>query len=143
MIVNANGALSTPYPIQLVADSPGIAQFAGGGIIAQHSNYSLVTESAPAAPGEYLTMYLVGMGLTNQTVPSGTASPEATVLDAATLTLNGAAVTNILYAGLTPTVVGLYQVDFQVPASTPNGDLQLVLTQTSGVSNSTVLPVHN
>ncbi len=143
LIVNANSALSTPYPIQLVSDAPGIAQFAGGDIIAQHLNGSLVTEAAPAAPGEYLTMYLVGMGLTNQTVPSGTASPEASVLDTATLTLNGGAVTNILYAGLTPTEVGLYQVDFQVPASAPNGDPQLVLTQASGVSNSTVLPVHN
>ena len=145
LIVNANNALSTPYPIQLVSDAPGIAQYASGGIIAQHLNFSLVTEAAPAAPGEFLTMYLVGMGLTSQTVPSGTASPQANVLDKATLTLNGVAVpnTSILYAGLTPTVVGLYQIDFQVPASAPNGDLQLVLTQTSGVSNSTVLPVHN
>jgi uncharacterized protein (TIGR03437 family) len=50
------------------------------------------------------------MGLTNQNVPSGTASPSTTLaasLDAATLTLNGAAVTNVLFAGLTPTLVGL------------------------------------
>jgi uncharacterized protein (TIGR03437 family) len=143
LIVNANGALSTPYPVQLVADSPGIAQFAGGGIIAQHLDGSLVTEVAPAAPNEYLTMYLAGMGLIDQSVPSGTASPAANVLDLATLTLNGTPVTNVLYAGLTPTLVGLYQVNFQVPAGVPNGDLSLVLTQASGVSNTSVLPVHN
>jgi uncharacterized protein (TIGR03437 family) len=143
VVVNANNALSTPNPIQLTADSPGIAQYAAGQVIAQHLNFSLVTETAPAAPGEIIMIYVAGMGLTNQTVPSGTASPQANVLDAVTLTLGGAPVTNVIYAGLTPTVVGLYQIDFQVPAGAPNGDLQLVLTQTSGVSNSSIVPVHN
>jgi len=90
--------------------------------------------------------YVAGMGLTNQTVPSGTASPSTNLampLIPPTLSLGGIAVTNVLFAGLTPTLVGLYQIDFQVPANAPNGDLPLVLTQTSGVSNSTILPVHN
>ena len=145
--VNNNNMLTMPRSIQVTSDAPGIAQFAYGGIIAQHSkDNSLVSETSPAAPGEYVVMYAAGMGLTNQTVPSGSASPSnklATVLDGATLTLNGARVTNILFAGLTPDLVGLYQVNFQVPANAPNGDLQLVLVQTSGVSNSAVLPVHN
>ena len=48
-----------------------------------------------------------------------------------------------VFAGLTPGYVGLYQINFQVPATAPNGDLQLVLTQTSGNTDSTILPVHN
>jgi uncharacterized protein (TIGR03437 family) len=149
VVVSANGALSTPNPIQLTSDAPGIAQYATGQAIAQHvSDNSLVTETSPAKPGEYIVFYVAGMGLTNQTVPSGTASPStnlATLLDTATLTLNGVPIpaANILFAGLTPTLVGLYQIDFQVPANAPNGDLPLVLTQTSGLSNSTILPVHN
>jgi len=143
VLVNANNALTTPLPIQLTADSAGIAQFAAGTIIAQHPNFSLVTEAAPAAPGEFVTIYLAGMGLTDHMVASGTASPQANVLDNATLTLGGAPVTNILYAGLTPTLVGLYQINFQVPSGVANGDLQLILKQGSGVSNSAILPVHN
>lgn len=146
VIVNANGALSTPNPIQLQNDAPGIAQFPAGEIIAEHLNGSLVLESSPAQPGEYIVMFVAGMGLTNQNVASGTASPSTTlanVLDPPTLTLNGVPVTNILFAGLTPTLVGLYQIDFQVPANAPNGDLVLVLTQSTGLSDSTVLPVHN
>jgi uncharacterized protein (TIGR03437 family) len=146
VIVNANGELSSPNTIQLSPDAPGIAQFAAGQIIAQHPDGSLVLETSPAAPNEYLVMYVAGMGLTNQTVASGTASPSTTLasaLDNVTLTLNGTPVTNIIYAGLTPTLVGLYQVNFQVPANVPNGDLVLMMTQTSGVSNSTILPVHN
>jgi uncharacterized protein (TIGR03437 family) len=145
VIVSANGALSTPNSIQLTSDAPGIAQFAAGQIIAQHLDGSLVLESAPAAPGEIIVFYAAGMGLTNQTVPSGTASPStnlAVPLDTPSITLNGAPVTNILFAGLTPSLVGLYQVDFQVPANAPNGDLQLIMTQATGQSNTTILPVH-
>jgi len=146
IIVNANGALSAPYPIQLVSDAPGIAQFASGQIIAQHQDYSLVTEASPAAPGEYIQMYLAGMGLTSRTVASGTASPSdilANALDKPLLNLNGTPVTNVVFAGLTPTLVGLYQVNFQVPVGVPDGDLVLELTQPNGGSNSSILPVHN
>jgi adhesin/invasin len=148
VIVDANGALSTPNPIQLTNDAPGIAQFAAGQIIAQHlSNNNLVTETSPAAPGETIVFYVAGMGLTSPGVASGIASPStnlAVPIDTPALTLNGAPVpaANIIFAGLTPTLVGLYQVDFTVPANAPNGDLPLVLTQTSGLSNSTILPVH-
>jgi uncharacterized protein (TIGR03437 family) len=147
VIVSANGALSTPGPIQLTSDAPGIAQYAAGQAIAQHvSDNSLITETSPAMPGEYVVFYVAGMGLTNPAVASGTASPSTNLpalLDMPTLTLNGEAVSKILFAGLTPTLVGLYQVDFQVPTDAPNGDLPLVLTQTSGLSNSTILPVHD
>jgi uncharacterized protein (TIGR03437 family) len=146
VIVNANGALSTPNPISLSDSAPGIASFPDGGIIAQHLDGSLIQETSPAAPGEVIVFYVAGMGLTNQDIASGTASPStnlATPVNSPTLTLQSIPVTNILYAGLTPTLVGLYQIDFQVPATAPNGDLQLVLTQADGSGNTTVLPVHN
>jgi uncharacterized protein (TIGR03437 family) len=149
VIVNANGALSTPNPIQLTSDSPGIAQYAAGQVIAQHvADNSLITETSPAKPGEYVVFYLSGLGQTTPNVASGIASPSTNLpalQDSAALTLNGVPISasNVLFAGLTPTLVGLYQVDFQVPANAPNGDLPLVLTQSSGLSNSTILPVHN
>jgi len=146
-IVVVNDAYSNSNLIQLVADAPGIAQYAAGQTIAQHvGDNSLITETSPASPGEYVVFYVAGMGLTTPKVASGIASPStnlATPLDMPTLTLNGASVTNILFAGLTPTLVGLYQVDFQVPANVPNGDLPLVLTQTSGLTASAILPVHD
>ncbi len=86
------------------------------------------------------------MGLTDNPVGSGQPSPGSPNLarptDPPKLTLNGAEVP-VSFAGLMPTLVGLYQVNFQVPANAPNGDLQLVVTQTGGQSNTTVLPVHN
>ncbi len=148
LIVNANGALSTPNPIQLSTVAPGVAQFTDGQVIAQHLDGSLITETSPAAPNEIIVFYVAGMGQTSQNVGTGDASATANLaslapLDPPTLTVGGIPVTNILYAGLTPTLVGLYQVDFQVPATAPAGDQQMVLTQSGqgGQSNTTVLPV--
>jgi len=133
-----------PLTVQLTADAPGLAQQAAGTIIAQHQDGSLVSEDAPVSPGEYVVAYLAGLGPANQTVLSGTAAPSdnlANVLDTPVLTLNGSAVPNVAYAGLTPTLVGLYQINFRVPESAPGGDLLLVVIQSSGVSSSAVLPV--
>ncbi|HVW08687.1 MAG TPA: IPT/TIG domain-containing protein, partial [Bryobacteraceae bacterium] len=146
VIVNANGALSTPIPLLVTADAPGIAGFPAGQVIAQHLDGRLVNDDAPAAPGEVIVFYVAGMGLTNQNVASGAGSPStdlATPLDTPAVTLGDIPVSDILFAGLTPTLVGLYQVDFRVPANAPNGDLTLVLTQPNGQSNTTVMAVHN
>ncbi|HWE49792.1 MAG TPA: hypothetical protein VG273_08390, partial [Bryobacteraceae bacterium] len=63
-------------------------------------------------------------------------------LVAPTLTLNGASIP-IYFSGLTPGYVGLYQMNFQIPANAPDGDLALVVSQGDAASNSTILPVHN
>jgi uncharacterized protein (TIGR03437 family) len=58
---------------------------------------------------------------------------------APSLTINGVA-TPIAFAGLTPGLVGLYQMNFQVPAGLAAGDLTLVVSQNNSPSNTTVLP---
>jgi uncharacterized protein (TIGR03437 family) len=76
-------------------------------------------------------------------VASGAASPSnppANVSTPPVLTLDGNQI-NILFAGLTPGLVGLYQVNFQVPPSLPAGNYNLQLSQSGTLSNSTVLPV--
>jgi uncharacterized protein (TIGR03437 family) len=154
VIVVANGIpTATPAMIQVTPAVPGIAAFttsyAGlfsqGEIIAQHAaDYSLVTEASPAVPGESVIFYLAGLGATDNPVGTGqtaSANPLSHALAPLTLTLNG----NVLpteFAGLTPTAVGLYQVDFLVPMGTPDGDLKLVVSQAGLVSDSTLLPVH-
>ena len=70
-------------------------------------------------------------------------SPLAYTSDTPTVTLNGETVSNVPFSGLTPTVVGLYQIDFQVPADAANGDLTLVVTQPGFMGTPVILPVHN
>jgi uncharacterized protein (TIGR03437 family) len=146
VIVVANGVpTATPATIQLTPAAPGIATYSTGEVIAQHqADYSLVTDASPAVPGEYLIFYLAGLGATDNPVATGqpaSSNPLSHALVPLALTLNGNPVTTA-FVGLTPTAVGLYQVDFQVPMGTPNGDLKLVVSQSGLPSNSTILPVH-
>jgi len=94
-------------------------------------------------PSEYIVIYSSGLGATDIPVASGAASPSnppANVADPPVLTLNGNSI-NILFAGLTPGLVGLYQVNFQVPATLAAGNYDLQLTQSGTQSNTTVLPI--
>ena len=147
LIVSANGALTTPQTIQLAPASPGIAEYVSGYAIAQHgADASLITDTSPAKPGELIVVYLAGMGATTIPVASGTASPSsplAKTTNAPTITLNSEAVSVISFSGLTPTASGLYQIDLQIPADAPNGDLTLVVNQPGFNGTPVILPVHN
>jgi uncharacterized protein (TIGR03437 family) len=113
-------------------------------VIAQHTDYSLVTASSPAHPGEPLTIYLAGMGPTSPSVSSGNPTPIQLVPVSVQpmLTLDGQNCT-IQYAGLTPSGIGLYQINFTVPSNARSGNLNLVVTQSGVTSNTTTLPVSN
>lgn len=144
VIAEANGALTTPISIQIAPVTPGFAAYSDGTLIAQHAaNNSLITAQSPAQPGEYVVAYLAGMGQTTVPVQTGNASPSDPLAWSSVtpvLTLNGASAP-VLYWGLTPGLVGLYQVDFQVPAGTPNGTLTVVLSQDAFGANVTTIPV--
>jgi uncharacterized protein (TIGR03437 family) len=144
VVVNANGALTAPQTIQLAPATPGLAAFFDGGAIAQHwVDSSLVSAASPARPGEYLVLYLVGMGQTDYPPAAGAASPGnplARVTSAPVVTL-GSSPAPVLFAGLSPGSVGLYQIDIQVPNVPVDGNLMLTVIQGGVVSNVTVLPV--
>jgi uncharacterized protein (TIGR03437 family) len=146
VIVNNNGALSTPNTIAISNVTPGIATVASGEANAQHvTDGSLITETAPAKPGEFIVVYLAGMGATTEPVPTGAAAPSnplARTQAAATATLNGAPA-NVVFSGMTPGLAGLYQIDLQIPADAPNGDLSLVVTQPGSDGSTVMVPVHN
>ena len=139
----ANGQFSIPQDVDFVPAVPGTVTLADGTLVAQHANFSLVTAASPAKPGEPLTMYLVGMGATNQTVASGNPAPSnplATVTFAPQVTIDGQTAP-ISFAGLTPGGVGLYQINFNVPSTAKTGTLDVVITQNGIPANATKLIV--
>lgn len=155
IVLSVNNALTLPQMLDIVPATPGVlskddgpntaSPQNGAHIIAQHSDYSLVTSSNPAKPGEYLIMYLVGMGATNPPVASGAASPGppnlANVVEQPTVTVDSQPST-LLFAGLSPGYVGLYQINFQVPSSAKSGDLEVDVVQNGVAANPTLLPVN-
>ncbi len=85
----------------------------------------------PAKPGDILTIYGVSFGPTAPGFEPG--APPATT----GATVNAAAVTmgdvklnpeDVLYAGVSPGIAGLYQLNIRVPANLPDGDQALTLT---------------
>jgi large repetitive protein len=156
IVLSVNNALTLPLMLNMVASAPGVLSADdgqtppsvqdGAHIVAQHSsNGTLVSSTSPAAPGEYLVMYLVGMGPTNPAVKSGAETPTAPlsyVTEQPTVTV-GSQTSTVLFAGLTPGFVGLYQIDFQVPTGASSGDLVVTVTQNGVAANSTLLPVSN
>jgi uncharacterized protein (TIGR03437 family) len=122
----------------------------------QHAaDYSLVTEQNPAHPGEVLVGFLTGLPGAGPVVPTGEASPfsplavvpqtnSPTSVDQFALLLNGAILANncpaeyspcqpssLLWLGLTPGLVGVYQLNFVVPAATASGDALIQLQRSS------------
>ncbi|MEO8099198.1 MAG: putative Ig domain-containing protein [Acidobacteriota bacterium] len=147
ILVIANGAITLPDEIDVVGVQPGVAAFADGRLIAQHANFDLVESAKPAKRGEFLIMYLVGLGNTNPPVVSGAPSPGVAPLGVpaspVTVTLDGDPV-EVAFSGLTPFGVGLFQINFKVPTTARlNTPLDVVVKQggyTANVTQLTVVP---
>jgi len=143
VMVVVNGNVSIPRSVPLGSAAPGIAAYGTGRVIAQHGDYSLVTPASPARPGEWIVFYLVGMGATSPAVASNQAAPASPLANATVqpkVTIDGAAA-NVVFAGLTPGGVALYQINCQVPAGARTGDLPLVVIQGDVAANAVTLPV--
>jgi uncharacterized protein (TIGR03437 family) len=145
---------SVPVSVLLAAFQPGIftqdssgsgqgvAQIAGTALLAAPPS----NISRPIQHGtEYLVIYCTGLGEVlgahGETPPAdGAAAPEGMLYQttAATTATIGGLDAPVRFSGLTPTLVGLYQVNVQVPAAVPSGAaVPLVVTVTdphSGVA---------
>lgn len=92
-----------------------------GDAILLHADYKLVDAANPARSGEYLMLYLTGLGAVTPEVAAGAAggwgtaeAPLNTLSETVTAAVDGQPAA-VAFAGLAPYFVGLYQVNFQVP----------------------------
>jgi len=93
----------------------------------------------PAAPGDYLALYLTGLGLatpngdpngqplTTGDVAPADAMPLYKTVDTPTVTVGGLPA-KVVFSGLTPGFAGLYQIDFQVPAGVTGDDVPVAVS---------------
>jgi uncharacterized protein (TIGR03437 family) len=96
----------------------------------------------PAKPGDTLTLYAIGLGPTSPFVATGQAAPSSEPLARLTTmpTVNfgggiGGTVVNPLFAGLSPTFAGLYQVNVTIPQDVPHGLVYVTLAFGDSTSN--------
>jgi endo-1,4-beta-xylanase len=109
--------------------------------IAQNQDYSLNSSTNCAAPGTYAAVYMMGSGPLDNPIASGAvavSNPLSRETLTTTVTL-GTASEPASFAGMTPSFVGLMQVNLLVPAV--SGDLPVTVQIGSFTSNSALLCV--
>ena len=108
---------------------PEVVIIANGPAVVHSNDFTPVTASSPARPGEILSLIATGLGPTRPSVDPGVpfpSSPPALVNSAVVVRVNGAPV-DVEYAGGYPGTTDVYQVNFQLPADTRSGAVTLRL----------------
>jgi len=141
--VTTGGGISAPVRVSLAEAAPGLfslAQSGQGQGVVLDSRYRLVDASNPARPGDTIQIFATGLGPVSNRPASGApspATPPAASLSTPTVHIGGVQ-TQVLFSGLTPGYVGLYQVNAQVPANAAAGNSVPVALTTGGTSSNTV-----
>jgi uncharacterized protein (TIGR03437 family) len=131
--VNNNGTTSNTVTVYTNKTVPGVFTNPVGGLgyaAALHAgNNTLVTASSPAQVGEYISVYVTGLGAVSPAIADGAAGPTGSLsytTNTIAVAVAGRAAT-VSYSGLAPQLAGLYQINFQVPAGVANGDAALTI----------------
>ena len=108
---NANMTISPAAPSVFSVSSGDTAVPA----VVRATNNEFVSATNPVQPGDVLTIYATGRD-GDAEVPSGTPAPEGELSSTsipATVKL-GEVPQNVLFAGLTPGQIGIYQINVQI-----------------------------
>ncbi len=136
---------TTAVTIPVGAAQPGLFSMNSSGAgpaAAQRADTSTLTSANPAKRGEVVVLYATGLGKLNANVATGQAASQAAVAsNAVTVTIGGRTVTPD-YAGITPGFVGLYQVNFHIPADlATTGDVPVTIASAGVVSNTVTIAI--
>ena len=122
LFLTRSGASGPVLFIDIQAESPEFFVLPGAFVLAARPDGSLVMPGSPAAPGSVVVLYANGLGPTRLggsrlSDPRSRADPIARKLD---VWLNGRLLPpeSLLYAGLAPDYVALYQINLQLPEDT-------------------------
>jgi minor extracellular serine protease Vpr len=133
--------------IPIASYSPSFFHYSDGAqsvALAFDKNGNLIGSANPVARSDYFTTYANGLGLLNSGPVSGDPAPGppaplATTAVTPTISIGGQSA-QVLFSGLTPGFVGLYQLNVVVPAGISAG-LQPMALSIGGVTASTQIQV--
>jgi uncharacterized protein (TIGR03437 family) len=158
--VTSNGVQSNIVQMYTTDAAPGAFTVGSNGIgyaLAEDAVTGVeITPSNPAQPGEFISLFMTGLGTVTPTVTDGAVGPSSPlswsdVFNNGNLAVNfndygsGGLVGNpgnIQYAGLVPTLAGLYQLNVEVPSiGLVDGDSVYIEFVTDGADvNEVVIP---
>ena len=148
LVATLNGISSPGQSAPVAEYAPGIFSYAVNGpilapVIVHAASNTLVSAASPAQPGEVL-VYANGVGSFDSTPANGTPSPSSPAANskATPLVTVGGAPAQVQFSGLAPGLVGVVQINIQLPASLPAGSsLPVVVTFDKAASKPVNLAV--
>ena len=145
VIETATGRVLGDTEVVMESAAPGIftqnASGSGAGVIANKDG-TLNTSANPATAGDFVTIYMTGQGYISGMPADGNVSNAALATPYTPLVyiVGGAdpiPAANILYSGLAPTLVGVWQLNVKIPAdvvSIPTIPVQVIVQVNSVIS---------
>jgi endoglucanase len=143
------GALaSNPEPVHLAPAAPVIFLMRGTQGAVAIANTALVAarpspelpNARPAHAGEYIVIYCTGLGTVTNQPATGAASPSFPAAQTVSVPVVkvGSAICVPSFSGLTPSAVGLYQVNVEIPVDAPTGDAVPISITVGGFDSNIV-----
>ncbi|MFN0172350.1 MAG: S8 family serine peptidase [Bryobacteraceae bacterium] len=140
---------SAVYSVPLANQSPAFFEFddaAGGRRLLAAVNLAgqVVTVANPIRRGDVVQLYANGLGPVDNDQQSGEpapVSPLARTVNPPVVTI-GNRPAEVLFCGLTPGNVGLYQINVRVPADAPSGLQPVALTISGSTARTATLPLN-
>jgi uncharacterized protein (TIGR03437 family) len=151
LAVERSGTISVPMEVTIADVGPAIFSTSGDGTgqgaVTIASSGVLAAPvgafpgSQPVARGDFLAIYCTGLGAVNNTpadgAPAPSSPPLATTLATPSVNIGGMPAV-VSYSGLAPGLVGLYQVNVQVPNNAPTGPAVTLAISVGSLTSNTV-----
>jgi uncharacterized protein (TIGR03437 family) len=146
--VRTPGGASADVSVPLLPRSPRLltkTMDGRGEALVVHQDYTLASKESPAKAGEWVSLYLVGLGEVRPAIDAGqragdgaTLGPLREVTESVEVLLDGIPCSIYLTAMLAPGWAGLYQVNFKVPDGITSGLKTIQVRQGDRVSQGDV-----
>ena len=163
VVVTTGAGASAPFNITVAQYAPVLVNTTSGALTSPRHQSSgvAVAASTPAAAGENVVVYAIGMGPVNTPVATGQLAPQGSpdnTTTTPTVTLNGTSVAGASaqlaagqgffganysgpMTGSAQALIGIYQVIFTVPSGTAAGSYPLTVSIGGATSNIVMLSV--
>jgi len=146
--VSIGDVSSAVYTLPLNDFSPGLFEYTDSGSgrllgAAQDQQFRLVTPSNQARRGQFIQLFANGLGPVDNAPLTGEPSPAEPLARnrvLAEVTIGGRPA-EVIFSGLAPFFVGLYQINVRVPADAPSGFQPVVVTVNGVSSKVATLPI--
>ena len=129
--VTREGSASPSVDVAVAALQPGIFELnSAGAIVVRTADNSLVTALRPLRAGESVYFYATGLGPVDANPGTGNGGPRnslARTRNTVTVSIDGVEC-EVLFAGLAPDFVGVYQLNIRAAAALRSGPRELVVS---------------